>query len=129
MKNEPKKKRRLTDEEIVAALIQEGSKKAAAASLGVTVRTLYERTKKADFRQLYTEAKADIVKDATAKIQGHLSGAIDTLIEIMNDSEAPKQTRANCAVSVLQYGVKLTEAADIITRLETLEAMEGDFLQ
>lgn len=119
-KNEPKKKR-LCDEEIIAALIQKGSIKAAAAFLGCTQRTIYDRKKKENFRRIYDQAKGDIVKDATAKLQGQLSAAIDTLTAIMTDEEAPKQTRVNCAVSILQYGVKLTETTDILTRLETIE--------
>lgn len=114
-------RKRLTDEAIVAALIECGSIKGAAASLQCTARTLYERMKKPEFKKIYTQAKGDILKTATAKLQGNLCGAIDTLTEIMKDTEAPKQTRANCAVSVLQYGAKFTEATDIIERLEAIE--------
>ena len=114
-------RKRLTDEAIVAALIECGSIKGAAASLQCTARTLYERMKKPEFKKIYTQAKGDILKTATAKLQGKLCGAIDTLTEIMKDTEAPKQTRANCAVSVLQYGAKFTEATDIIERLEAIE--------
>ena len=114
-------RKRLTDEAIVAALIECGSIKGAAASLQCTARTLYERMKKPEFKKIYTQAKGDILKTATAKLQGNLCGSIDTLTEIMKDTEAPKQTRANCAVSVLQYGAKFTEATDIIERLEAIE--------
>lgn len=118
-------RKRLQDEEIIAALIAEGSIKGAAASLKCTTRTLYERMKKPEFKALYSQAKGDILKTATAKLQGNLCGAIDTLTEIMTDKEAPKQTRANCAVSVLQYGAKFTEATDIIDRLEAIEEAQA----
>ena len=107
-------RKRLQDEEIITALIAEGSIKGAAASLECATRTLYERMKKPEFKDLYAQAKGEILKTATAKLQGNLCGAIDTLTEIMTDKEAPKQTRANCAVSILQYGAKFTEATDII---------------
>lgn len=118
-------KKRLADEEIITALIAEGSIKGAAASLECAARTLYERMKKPEFKELYAQAKADILKTATAKLQGNLCGAIDTLTEIMTDKEAPKQTRANCAVSILQYGVRFTEATDIIARLEAIEEAQA----
>ena len=114
-------RKRLTDEAIVAALIECGSIKGAAASLQCTTRTLYERMKKSEFKKLYTQAKADIIKTATAKLQGNLCGAIDTLSEIMQDPEAAKQTRVNSAVSILQYGARFTEATDILERLEAIE--------
>ena len=114
-------RKRLTDEAIVSALIECGSIKGAAASLQCTARTLYERMKKPEFKKIYAQAKADILKTATAKLQGNLCGAIDTLSEIMQDPEAAKQTRVNSAVSILQYGARFTEATDIIERLEAIE--------
>lgn len=118
-------RKHLQDEEIISALIAEGSIKGAAASLGCATRTLYERMKKPEFKELYAQAKGELLKTATAKLQGNLCGAIDTLTEIMTDKAAPKQTRANCAVSVLQYGVRFTEATDIIERLEAIEEAQA----
>ena len=114
-------KKRNTDEAIISALIENGSIKAAADRLGCTVRTIYERMKKPGFKNLYAQAKAEILKTATAKLQGNLTGAIDTLAAIMKDEETAKQTRANCAVAILQYAAKFTETTDIIERLEALE--------
>ncbi len=113
--------KRLQNEEIIAALIAEGTIKGAAASLKCTTRTLYDRMKKPEFKTLYTQAKGEILKAATAKLQGQVSGAIDTLVEIRDDKEAPKQTRANCAVNILQYAARFTETTDIIERLEEVE--------
>ena len=118
-------KKRLTDEAIISGLIEAGSIKAAADRLGYNVKTLYERMKKPGFKELYTQAKAELLKTATAKLQGNLAGAIDTLAAIMNDKETAKQTRANCAVAILQYAAKFTEATDIIERLEALEDARG----
>lgn len=118
-------RKRLTDEAIIAALIANGSIKGAAASLDCTERTLYERMKKPEFKELYTQAKGEILKAATAKLQGNLTGAIDTLAEVMNDKEAPKQTRVNSAVSILQYAARFTETTDILERLEAIEEAQA----
>ena len=118
-------KQRLTDEAIIAALVQTGTIKEAAKKLHCVPRTLYERMKSPAFKELYTQAKAELVKGATAKLQGYLNGAIDTLAAIMRDEETAKQTRANCAVAILQYGAKFTETTDIIERLEAVEAAHG----
>ena len=117
-------KKRLTDETIIAALVEAGSIKEAAGKLNCTPRTLYERMKKPAFRELYNQAKGELMKTATAKLQAHLSGAVNTLVGIMNDKETAPQTRANCAVSILQYGARYAEATDIIERLEALEAAQ-----
>ena len=118
-------KKRLTDEAIISGLIEAGSIKAAADRLGYNVKTLYERMKKPGFKELYAQAKAELLKTATAKLQGNLAGAIDTLAANMRDEETAKQTRANCAVAILQYAAKFTETTDIIERLEALEDARG----
>ena len=117
-------KKRLTDETIIAALVEAGSIKEAAGKLGCTPRTLYERMKKPNFREMYNQAKGELMKTATAKLQAHLSGAVGVLVAIMNDTETAAQTRVNCAVSILQYGARYAESTDIIKRLEAVEAAQ-----
>ena len=112
---------KLTDEAIIAALIAKGSIKGAADALKIRTRTIYERKKSPEFQKLYNQAKAEVLKDATAKLQGNMCKAVDTLTEIMEDPETAKQTRANCATAILQYGARFTETADILERLEALE--------
>lgn len=118
-------RRRLTNEAIIAALIEHGSIKGAAASLQCTPRTLYDRMKKPEFKELYARAKADILKTVTAQLQGEFSNSVKTLAKIRDDEEAPKQTRANCATSILQYGARFTEATDILERLEAIEEAQA----
>lgn len=114
-------RKRLQNEDIIAALISEGSIKGASEALGCNTRTIYERMKKPEFKEMYTQAKGEILKQATAKLQGNLCGAVETLAEIMNDKETAKQTRVNSAVSILQYGARFTETTDLYERLEALE--------
>ena len=121
MNHKEKTRKRLTDESIVSSLIACGSIKESAEQLGCTERTIYERKKKADFQKLYSQARAEILKTATAKLQGNMITAIETLEELMRDPETARQTRANCAVSILQYGVRFTEAVDILERIDALE--------
>jgi hypothetical protein len=77
--------------------------------------------KKPEFKKLYAQAKGEILKAAAAKLQGNLCGAIDTLSEIMKDTETANQTRVNSAVSILQYASRFAETVDIIERLEAIE--------
>lgn len=116
----------LTNEAIAAALIEHGSTKAAAEALGCKRNTIYERRRDPDFQKIYAQAKADVLKAATSKIQGQMLGAVDTLVSIMKDEDTAAQTRTNAACYVLQYGVKLTETTDILDRIETLEESVND---
>ena len=113
--------RRLTDEEIVPALIECGTIRAAANRMGVQVKTLYSRMKSDRFRELYHRAKADLVKAATAKMQGQLVDACEVIAEIMKDADTAQQTRLNAADCIIRNTLKMIEQTDILERLDDLE--------
>lgn len=117
---------KLADEQIIAALIECGSITDAAVKLGCNRKTLYARMAKPSFKDLYSQFKSDMIRSAAARLQSATNTAIDTLYEVMTDESTAKQTRVYCAVSVLQYAMKFTETADIIERLETLEAAQSE---
>ena len=54
-----------------------------------------------------------------------LEPAVAVLRGIMEDGEENGQVRVSAARSVLEYGLKLTEQTDILTRLTELEAAMG----
>lgn len=117
---------KLADEQIIAALIECGSITDAAVKLGCNRKTLYARMAKQPFKELYSQFKSDMIRAAAARLQSATNTAIDTLYDVMTDESTAKQTRVYCAVSVLQYAMKFTETADIIERLETLEAAQSE---
>lgn len=114
--------KRLTDEQIVSALIETGTVKGAAGCLGCQVKTLYARMRSDDFQRLYRMARGEILRGVTAKMQSNMSAAVDTLFMLMTDTDTPRQTRANCAATILQIGGKYTDAVDLLERIEALEA-------
>lgn len=117
---------KLADEQIIAALIECGSITDTAARLGCNRKTLYARMAKQSFKELYSQFKSDMIRSAAARLQSATNIAIDTLYDVMTDESTAKQTRVYCAVSILQYAMKFTETADIIERLETLEAAQSE---
>ena len=58
-------------------------------------------------------------------MQQTLEPAVAVLRGIMEDGEENGQVRVSAARSVLEYGLKLTEQTDILTRLTELEAAMG----
>lgn len=119
--------KRLTDEEIVSALIECGTIKAAAGRLGVQIKTIYARMKQDSFKELYNRAKTDLVKAATAKMQGYLVEACAVVAAIMNDTETAQQTRLNAADCIIRNTLKMLEQTDILVRLDELEmAVKGE---
>lgn len=115
--------KRLCNEVIISSLLSEGSIKAAAAALGCKEQTIYTRMKQPDFQKLYAEARAELMKSATAKLQGYLGTAVDTLAEIMTDETVPKQTRVYSAINILQIAERYTMKTDILERLDEVESV------
>ena len=119
--------KRLCNEVIISALLSEGSIKAAAEALGCKEQTIYTRMKQEDFQQQYAQARAELTKAATAKLQGHLGTAVDTLVEIMTDDTVPKQTRVYSAINILQIAKQYTqtEMAERLIEVEKILKEKG----
>jgi ABC-type glycerol-3-phosphate transport system substrate-binding protein len=115
----PKKQKALV------ALLTQPTKEKAAAAAGITSKTLRGYLDDPEFQAEYRKAFAELVEDATRKVQQTLDPAVAVLREIMEDRDENGQVRVSAARSVLEYGLKMTEQTDIITRLQELEAEIG----
>ncbi len=103
------------------ALLTSPTREKAAATAGITSKTLRGYLDDPEFQAEYRKVFAQLVEDATRRVQQTLEPAVSVLREIMEDREENGQTRVSAARSVLEYGLKLTEQADILTRLQELE--------
>lgn len=105
--------RAVTDEQLIAALMQHGTIKAAAAAAGISERSLYDRMNSGDFRALYQAAKADILRTAVLSFTGHIEAAINTIAEIMQDSDANAAVRLQAAKTILDNAGKFSQRLQI----------------
>lgn len=78
------------------------------------------------FRQEYQKALYGMIAEAAAQAKQSLSPALSTLQEVMQDADQNGQVRVSAARSLLEFGMRLTEQADILTRLEALEAAQNE---
>lgn len=115
----PKKQKALV------ALLTQSTKEKAAATAGITSKTLRSYLDDPEFQAEYRKAFAGLVEDAVRKVQQSLDPAISVLKEVMQDGGENGQVRVSAARSILEYGLKLTEQNDILTRLAELEAAMG----
>lgn len=104
------------------ALLTNPTKEKAAAAAGITSKTLRGYLADPEFQTEYKKAFGDLVEDVTRQTQQALSPAVSTLREIVEDGDESTQARISAARSILEYGLKLTEQTDILSRLEELEA-------
>lgn len=113
--------KKIRDETIIDALLISATVRSAAAKLGINEQTIFRRRRDPDFMQKYNEARRERTEAARNMLQERAHAAADTLATIMQDKNAPAQTRVSAAAEILRQTVKYTEVMDIMQRLDELE--------
>lgn len=103
---------KVTDEQIIAALLSKGSVKAAAADVGLSERSIYDRMNTREFKVLYRETRADIVRATVATINGKLEEALETVSAIMSNEEVNPATRLQAAQTIINTAAKFSDHLD-----------------
>ena len=114
-------------QKVLAALLREPTQKAAAASTGVSDRQIREYLSKPEFQEAYRQALSQLVLEASFQARRGYAQALDALREIVTDTGQPPAARISAARSLLEYGLKLTEQADILAKLDELEKWRDEF--
>ena len=110
--------KKIRDETIIEALLISATVRSAAAKLDINEQTIYRRKRDAEFMRKYNEAR----RERTEASRNVLQERADTLATIMQDADAPAQTRVSAAAEILRQTVKYTEITDIMQQLDELEA-------
>jgi hypothetical protein len=114
------------DEQAIAALLSFPTIGEAATAVGISESTLWRWLKNPVFAQAYREARAAAVSQSLARLQQVSSKAVDTLEDVMKDTEAPHAARVTAAKTVLEMAVKGTEIAELQRRLQALEQAQSE---
>ena len=109
-------------DQAIAALLAHSSIPEAARSIDIGERTLWRWLQKEDFREEYRRARAEVVRHAVVRVQAGMSQAVQTLMDVMLNDEAPASSRVSAAKSMLDLGIKAVELEDLGSRLDRLEA-------
>ena len=113
--------KKITNEALVEMLLTHGTIKKAAAALGVSARTIYNRLRDPDTRELYAQARGQMLENATATLCDALGDAVDFLHHTVCDPDAPLALKIQCADSILRHCVRYVETSDVVSRLSALE--------
>ncbi len=114
----------LNDEKILAALIACGSVRTAAKIADVSETTIRNRLNDDAFRERYETAKNDLLSEACDSISARLTLAVDTLCEVLQNTENAATVRVSAADSLLRHGLRYIETANILARIEALEELK-----
>ena len=108
----------------VDALLSGANRDQASAAAGVSVRTLDRwRGELPAFQDELRRRGREAVEGAAWRLRDSMKDAADVLTALMQDQEAPASVRLRAAQAVIDSGLKVIEAADILDRLEALEAV------
>lgn len=111
----------ISNEIVISALLSEPTISKAAERCGLSQRQIYERMRQGGFKKEYSQAKKDILESVANSLQTRLTAAVETEMQIMQDSENSPQIRLNACNLIFNQCQKLTETVDILDRIETLE--------
>lgn len=111
----------------LAALISSPTIRQAAANSGVGYATLREWLRNdEEFINAYKAATAQIVDDAVFEARQSLSLGLSALRRIAEDERQNGAVVAQASRALLEFGLKLSERADILDRLAAIEKQIKD---
>ena len=87
---------------LVSALMATGTVREAAEKAGVSEATVYRRLRQPAFRKRLREARSLAFAQALGRLQAATGDAVDTLVDVMADKEAPAASRVRAARAVLE---------------------------
>jgi len=108
-------------DQAVVALLTHSSIPEAARAVKIGEKTLWRWLQDDEFKEAYRTARSEIVRHAMVQVQAGMSKAVQTLMEVMVNDEAPASSRVSAAKTMLDLGVKSVELEDIERRLKKLE--------
>lgn len=112
---------KISDEKMILAILSNKDLLTASKTLGISVQSIYNRLRKPEFRQRLQQERQGKFDVANSKLTDKMSAAIETLSDVMQDVNISARTRIRAAQILLDITLKVTEQADIIQRLDSLE--------
>lgn len=111
---------------LLSALLTNPTVREAAASVGIPETTAYNHLRDPAFSEEYKQRKRQAVAEASDYLQSKINAATQIIVEIMDDTETPPHTRLTAAKTIIDTAYKVIEQAEIMARIEALEAVSHD---
>lgn len=106
----------------IKALIEGKNYEETALVAGVTNRTLWTwRHDNETFKAELARQSDNVLSDATTTMKANMHTAVNVISEVMCDREASPSVRVRAAQAMLETGLKLIDAAEILKRIAVLE--------
>ena len=120
-------KRQLSAKQRLAidALVAGADYGTASLKSGVSERTLFRWRGEADFASELSRLSGIALTDAAVRMKGNMGTAVGVLVDVMTDATAPPSARIRAALGMLDTGLRIVEAGELLARLEALEVQNA----
>ena len=113
--------RRNADEALLAALACGATVENAARTAGISARTAHRRLKEEGFQKRLQDVRADMLQRTVGMLTASGMEASKTLISLL-DPSVPQAVRLGATRTILEFGIKLRDSAELSERIAALEA-------
>jgi hypothetical protein len=87
---------------------------------------LHRWLKDAGFQAAYREARRQVVQQAVVQVQHATSTAVQTLLAVMQNTNAPASAKVSAAKTIFETALKAVELEDLEARIAALEAQSQE---
>jgi len=105
----------------IAGLLQGSSIGDAAKLARVSESSLFRWLRDEDFRKAYQEARREAVGQAVAQLQRSCGRAVEGLVDVLDDGEAPASAKVSASKTILELSLKSVEIENLEQRVVELE--------
>ena len=109
----------------INALLVSNTIRGAAQTSAIAERTAYRWLRSDPVRSALSEALDAALSQAGARCSGAMGRALEVLLAIAEDIEAPASARVSAAKAILEGGPKLRESLEMADRVTALEQKNG----
>lgn len=109
----------------ISLLLSEARVSDVADKCGIGETTLRRWLRDDEFKGELAEAQNELVSAAIARLTGTSTDAVNVLVEVMSNKNAPAVARVRSADLVLQHRQKFAELNELSVRLADIEAALG----
>lgn len=88
---------------------------------GISQASAYKYLKDPAFKRAMSEMRMELMRSVTNKLMNSGTQAVDALIGVLNDRNAPHTAIVSASRTILEHLTKTFELSDIVDRLEQLE--------
>ena len=119
--------RKNADEALLRGLACGATVESAARAAGISARTAHRRLKEEAFQKRLRDVRAEMVQRTAGMLTGSGLEAGKTLVSLL-DPTNPPTVRHAAARTILEFGLRLRENAEMEERIAALEARaaQGD---